>query len=75
MLTDANDKSRLVYLLQCWQERPATSTEPAVWRFAVEKIAKPQRPPQGCASLEALIAFLQAELAGEAPAEPPADEM
>ncbi|MEW5956853.1 MAG: hypothetical protein AB1801_03950, partial [Chloroflexota bacterium] len=66
MSRDANNESRRVYLLQCWQERPATLTEKAVWRFSIEKIARPQSLPQGYASLEALIAFLQNELWNEA---------
>jgi len=64
MVKGANDKSRQIYLLHCWQERPAILTEKAIWRFSVEKIGAPQSSPRGFAGREALVAFLQAELMG-----------
>lgn len=69
MIRSATDESRQVYLLYCWLERPATLTEQAVWRFSIEKIETSQSPPAGCASLEALIAFLRVELWGDAATE------
>lgn len=52
------------YLLRLWQERPASSERPAVWRLSLEDTRTRQR--RGFGSLEELMAFLQAQLeAGE----------
>jgi hypothetical protein len=59
------DKDRVyrAYLLRYWREREAApGTEPR-WRFSVEEIFH-RRRRKGFSSLEALIAFLRAELAG-----------
>jgi hypothetical protein len=60
-MTDQRAKSNQAYLLRCWQERPASESQPAVWRFSLQP-AMSRDPPQGLASLEALGAFLRAKL-------------
>ncbi|MFN8457939.1 MAG: hypothetical protein U0401_25360 [Anaerolineae bacterium] len=50
----------LGYLLRCWQERGQHVNSWAVWRFSLEDPHTGRR--RGFANLEALIAFLQAEL-------------
>jgi hypothetical protein len=52
------------YLLRCWQEGGAAPGEEPFWRFSVEEILS-ERRRKGFTSLGALIAFLQAELAGD----------
>ena len=52
------------YLLRCWQEGEAALGQEPAWRFSVEEILH-ERRRQGFSSLEGLIAFLRAELAGE----------
>jgi hypothetical protein len=69
MTPEVEDRSRQVYLLHCWQERSATVTEKPIWRFAVEKVGLSPAARRGCATLEAVMALLQAELWGEAPGE------
>lgn len=49
------------YLLRCWREKETTADEKARWRFCVEEVLQ-KRPRQGFDSLDALVAFLQAEL-------------
>lgn len=49
------------YLLRCWQEGEAASGKEPPWRFSVEEIL-PERRRKGFSSLEALVAFLRAEL-------------
>lgn len=56
-------RPRRAYLLRCWQEGEATPGKEPTWRFSVENVLH-KRPRQGFDSLEALVAFLQAELAG-----------
>jgi hypothetical protein len=51
------------YLLRCWQEGEAAAGEEPTWRFSVEEILY-ERRRKGFSSLEALMAFLQAECAG-----------
>jgi len=51
------------YLLRCWQEGEATAGQEPTWRFSVEEVLR-ERRRQGFSSLEGLIAFLRAELAG-----------
>jgi hypothetical protein len=59
------------YLLRCWQEGEAAPGQEPPWRFSVEEILH-ERRRQGLNGLEALIAFLRAELAaGE---EEPSDD-
>jgi hypothetical protein len=50
------------YLLRCWQEGEAPPGKEPLWRFSVEEILH-ERRRKGFSSLEALIAFLRAELA------------
>ena len=52
------------YLLRCWQEGEAAPGHEPTWRFSVEEVLH-ERRRQGFSSLEGLIAFLRAELAGE----------
>lgn len=51
------------YLLRCWQEGEAAPDRKPHWRFSVEEILHKRRR-QGFDSLETLVAFLRAELAG-----------
>jgi P pilus assembly chaperone PapD len=51
------------YLLRCWREGEAASDREPLWRFSVEEIL-PERRRKGFNNLEALIAFLRAELEG-----------
>jgi hypothetical protein len=53
------------YLLRCWQEQSLHNTGLAGWRVSIEDPHTGQR--RGFASFQALIAFLAAELSGEAP--------
>ena len=50
------------YLLRCWREEGASPNGQPRWRFSLEEVL-PQRQRRGFGSLEALFAFLQAELA------------
>jgi hypothetical protein len=50
------------FLLRCWREEQA-SPGSSQWRFSVEEVLG-ERRKQGFADLEALLAFLRAELAG-----------
>jgi hypothetical protein len=50
------------YLLRCWQEGEVIAGQSPRWRFRVEEVLPEQRH-MGFGSLEALITFLQAELA------------
>jgi len=54
------DATYQVYLLRLWRERPASPERPAVWRFSLEDTRTRQR--HGFGDLEALVAFLRAEL-------------
>ena len=56
------------YLIRCWQEGDAASGGVPRWRFSVEEVLR-ERRRQGYADLEALIAFLRAEL-GDGNCEP-----
>ena len=49
------------FVVRLWQERPASPGRPAVWRCSVEDTRTGQR--RGFAGLEALTAFLQAQMA------------
>ena len=51
------------YLLRCWQEEEATAGEKPRWRFYIEEVLQ-ERSRQGFDGLDALVAFLRAELAG-----------
>jgi hypothetical protein len=50
------------YLVRCWCEQHSATVGESSWRFSVEEIV-PQRRRRGFGSLDALIAFLRAELA------------
>ena len=49
------------YLVRCWRDKSA-SGEDCPWRFSVEEVLH-ERRRKAFASLDALFAFLQAELA------------
>jgi hypothetical protein len=49
------------YLLRCWQEEDVGTDQKPLWRFSVEDVFG-ERRRQGFGSLEALVAFLRAEL-------------
>ena len=52
------------YLLRCWQVSPATSAEPAQWRFTLRDVsAEPKE--QAFASLAELMSHLAKELGSE----------
>jgi hypothetical protein len=51
------------YLLRCWQEGEAIPGKDTHWCFSVEEILR-KRPRRGFGSLEALLAYLRAELTG-----------
>jgi hypothetical protein len=51
------------FLLRCWREGQAAPGESPLWRFSVEEVLH-ERRQWGFASLEALLTFLWAELAG-----------
>lgn len=56
------DPSR-AYLLRCWQEGCSAEDGEAVWRFSLEEVGG-ERRRLGFMTLEALLAFLRAELGG-----------
>jgi hypothetical protein len=68
------------YLLRCWQGGEAVAGEGRRWRFSLEELL-PKRPRRGFESLDALVGFLEAELAkgdgaaGQASEDGPADEL
>lgn len=63
------DRPYHAYLLRCWREDlPAPATAPS-WRFVLEEVLHGQRR-WGFGSLEALLAFLRAELTDQE-GEPP----
>jgi hypothetical protein len=51
------------YILRLWQERPASSDRPAVWRFSLEDTRARRR--LGFGSLDELTAFLEAQTEAE----------
>ncbi len=51
------------YLLRCWAEHGPAAPAPAVWRYSLEDPHTGER--RGFADLAALLAFLDAELAGQ----------
>ncbi len=60
----SNPPAYHTYLLRCWQERSTDGLEEIrVWRFSLENPRTGQR--QGFATLESLLASLQAELMAE----------
>ena len=49
------------FLLRCWEERSPSLNDLAIWRFSLEDSRTGRR--HGFAKLEALVTFLQQELA------------
>ncbi|MCZ7570273.1 MAG: hypothetical protein M5U01_17045 [Ardenticatenaceae bacterium] len=56
------DLSR-AYLLRCWREGCSAEEGEATWRFSLEEVGGARRR-LGFMTLEALLAFLRAELGG-----------
>jgi hypothetical protein len=55
------------FLVRCWLVPPATTGEPATWRFELREVsAEPQK--YGFSDLEQLIAFVAAKLTAVAAA-------
>ncbi len=54
------------WLLRCWAERGRDAVAPATWRYSLEDPHTGAR--RGFADLAALVAYLEAEAAGEAAA-------
>jgi hypothetical protein len=54
------DLTYRAYILRLWQERPASSDRPAVWRFSLEDTRARRR--LGFGSLEELTAFLEEQV-------------
>ncbi len=52
---------RRIYLLTMWQERSSRDDSEATWRFSLEDASTRHR--RGFANLEALVAFLQEQMA------------
>jgi hypothetical protein len=52
------------YLVRCWWEADTGPDGKPGWRFSLEEVLS-ERHQRGFGSLEALFAFLQAELADE----------
>jgi hypothetical protein len=52
---------RCAYLLRCWQEGETAPGQEPRWRFWLEEVMY-ERRQKGFSNLEALFAFLQAEL-------------
>ena len=59
---------RFVQLLTMWCERPADAHQAALWRFSLKDVHTGER--RGFGSLEALTAFLQAQMADTDPVPP-----
>jgi hypothetical protein len=62
------------YLLRCWQEANTAPEQPPGWRFSVEEVLR-KGPRRGFDSPEALMAYLQAELAAASEDELPGGPM
>jgi hypothetical protein len=56
-----NSSSRFIYVVTIWQERPASSDAPAVWRVRVEDARTGDK--YGFTDLKQLMAFLKAQRA------------
>ena len=63
MLKKKKQRLHHAYLLRCWREGEATAGEKPRWRFCIEEVLQ-ERPRQGFDDLNALVAFLRADLAG-----------
>jgi hypothetical protein len=50
------------YLLRCWKEGETTPSEEPHWRFSIEEVLHKRRR-QAFSSVQALVAFLETELA------------
>jgi len=61
-MSDATLPTYRSYLVRCWQEQGPTSNQAAVWHFSL-MIIDEKRTHYGFSDLEALVEFLQSELA------------
>ena len=66
---DLPRRKHAFYVLHLWRERQATSDSCPAWRISLEEARGGER--HGFASLEALMAFLQAEMMKETDASHP----
>jgi hypothetical protein len=57
------------YLLRYWEEHGRAPSQPAAWRFSLEEVETGKR--HGFADLEALVAFLRAEISPDSPEREP----
>jgi hypothetical protein len=60
---DPSDLAYRTFLLRWWHEEGSPATERSAWRFSLEEVGQP--PRHGFGSLQALTAFLDAELHGD----------
>ncbi len=60
-MTQETSPSYRAYLVRCWRDKSSSDKE-RPWHFSVEEVLH-ERRRRGFGSLEALFAFLQAELA------------
>jgi hypothetical protein len=55
----------LSFMLRCWWEPSQTSSQPMIWRFSLEDVETSER--FGFPDIEALIVFLQTQIAPTSP--------
>jgi hypothetical protein len=60
---DPADLTYRTFLLRWWHEKDSPATDRSAWRFSLEEVGQP--PRRGFSSLQALTAFLDAELHGD----------
>jgi len=60
---DSSDLNYRTFLLRWWHEEDLPATDRSAWRFSLEEVGQP--PRRGFSSLQALTAFLDAELHGD----------
>jgi hypothetical protein len=58
---DKRNRPTRAYLLRCWQEGRALSSDEIHWSYSLEQVL-PKRSRQGFDDLESLVAFLRGEL-------------
>lgn len=60
---DSSDLNYRTFLLRWWHAADLPATDRSAWRFSLEEVGQP--PRRGFSSLQALMAFLDAELHGD----------
>ena len=60
---DPSDLAYRTFLLRWWHEKDSPAIDRSTWRFSLEEVGQP--PRRGFSSLQALAAFLDAELHGD----------